>query len=57
MEAFQAYAWPGNVRELRIVEGLVVLAQKRKISADDFPRGISATDEVRDISEENIKTL
>lgn len=58
MEAFQAYAWPGNVRELRnIVEGLVVLAQKRKISVDDLPREISAVDEVRTVSPESIKTL
>ena len=62
MEVLQAYAWPGNVRELRnVVEGLVVLARKRKISIDDLPAEISASDEVPDvtqgISQESIKTL
>ncbi len=45
--ALQRYSWPGNVRELRnVVERLVLLAEKEKVSAEDvqvvLPRGTSS---------------
>ena len=45
MKALQAYAWPGNVRELKnLVEGLVVLAKKRKITVEDLPADICSAE-------------
>jgi DNA-binding NtrC family response regulator len=33
------YSWPGNIRELKnLVESMVALSPKRKITADDIPR-------------------
>ena len=57
MQALQAYTWPGNVRELKnLIEGLVALAKRRKISIEDLPADICAA-EACDSSVGAIRTL
>ncbi len=39
MQLLMRYPWPGNIRELKnLVESMVALSPKRKITADDIPR-------------------
>jgi DNA-binding NtrC family response regulator len=39
IQSLMRYSWPGNIRELKnLVESMVALSPKRKITADDIPR-------------------
>ena len=58
LRALQAYPWPGNVRELRnVIEGMVVLAKKRRLSADDLPVELLAAAGPLRTAEDRVKPL
>ena len=58
IEALQAYSWPGNVWELKnVVERVVALADKRKISVDDLPGNVPSGNRSCLPLEEPLKTL
>jgi DNA-binding NtrC family response regulator len=44
MASLRSYHWPGNVRELRnVLEGVVVLSEKKEIDLDDLPLNIEVS--------------
>lgn len=58
LEALQAYSWPGNVWELKnVVERVVALANKSKISVDDLPVDIPSRSRTRRPVERPLKTI